>query len=169
MKAALQTVRFLSCPNCGERMSSIDHLEIGREFGPWNCPNLGCNTRIVGSMQINGPDIEVRPKDRAPTFVLLKFRDLYLVVDEPIGTENPDYFYHSHQCPQNILGHLEGVFSEKGCDPHGTIRFVAQIPWSEKMKKWLDEVDSLEELFLLFKTDGTPPPTEWPEENGGVM
>lgn len=112
-------------------------------------------------------------------FVLLYFRGLYLVIrwygssfDEKAEQARLwDFLFHSHQCPTNILHRIEDVFDpEWGQDPHGVMRYVANIPFSAEIKKQLDSnVVSIAELFNMFGTDGTPPKSEWPEKDGGLI
>lgn len=169
--ATFETVRYLVCPACGSRMSSIDHLKIGQTFGPWSCGALECRASIRGTVTADGADIvvELQGDEHRPQFAMLKFRDLYLVLLDKYGTTNPDYFYHSHQCPTNLLREVEHVFDAEGSDPHGTMRFVARVPWSKESGETLESMGGIAELFAFFKTDGQPAPTEWTEENAGVL
>lgn len=170
MRAKTITVTYLICPGCGVHRFGIDHLDPGKTFGPWTCQELICRTSIRGTVTADGAEIESWKEDRKPQFALLKFRDLYLVRIDKYGIENPDYFYHSHQCPTNLLGGIENVFdAETGSDPHGILRFVASVPWSEEAEMEMESICTLPELFAFFRTDGQPAPSEWPEENGGVL
>lgn len=169
--ATFETVRYLMCPACGSRMSSIDHLSVGQTFGPWSCGALECRASVMGTVTADGADIVVeRQSDQhQPQFALLKFRDLYLVLLDKYGVDRPDYFYHSHQCPTNLMAKVEHVFDAEGSDPHGVMRFVAHVPWSKDSADSLKAMGSLAELFAFFRTDGEPAPTDWPEENAGVL
>src|ERR1700704_6287388 len=103
--------RFVVCPGCGDdRHFDVEHLFDGteRRFGPWSCRGEDCLVDISGTVHPDGT-IEVEAKvnpARRRGFALLKLRDLYLVRKESYGRvapENADYFYHSHQCPTNLL------------------------------------------------------------------
>lgn len=172
MKAELvtETQTFVKCPVCGSG-SRVDHLGAGRTFTRWGCANDDCDVTLSGTVCADGSiDMEVGKKE-PQGIALLKLGDIYLLIRERYGrVENPDYFYHSHQCPTNLLGSADRVFSVDGVDTHGMIRFVASIPFDPETWKRLDqETDSLESLFAIFKTNGLPAPSEWPEENRGVI
>lgn len=170
-KATFETARYLVCPACGNRMSSIDHIGIGRTFGPWQCGHVGCGATVSGTVTEDGADITIGRVENEPQFALLKFRDVYFVMLDKYGgkEDSADYFYHSHQCPTNLLGSVEHVFDAEGSDPHGMMRFVAQVPWSKDSAENLEHMGSLAELFAFFRTDGQPATTKWPEENAGVL
>ncbi len=103
---------------------------------------------------------------------LLKFRDLYIVIGEyPLceDSEQRDFLFHSHQCTENLLRSVVAVFDpEQGPDPHSILRYVAQIEDNDASRAGLDNAD-LQALFALFKTDGQPPPSRWPEEDHGML
>jgi hypothetical protein len=175
MRADINTVRFIKCPKCGaDRLGSIDRLKPGTSFGPWSCQDLKCRFAIVGTVTEDGADIEPAKTNedphRAPRLTLLQFRDLYFVHLNRYGgdPEVNDFFYHSHQCPTNLLRDIVDVFNVDGSDPHGVMRYVADIPWSQETEDSLDG-QTLETLFALFKTDGQPAPTEWPEDDRGML
>lgn len=175
MKPTIATRRYIVCPGCGQGEFQIEHLlDTGRptDFGPWRCDREDCCTEIEGCITADG-DIEIEHRKTAASGIaLLKLGDLYLVVDEPAGRiedEYVDYFYHSHQCPLNLLREVSDVFYGTGRDPHGVLRFVANIEASPNVRQRLEQAGSLAELFRLFGTDGQPAASAWPEEDGGML
>lgn len=175
MKATIVTKRYIACPCCGRGEFQIQHLlSLGRptEFGPWFCDYEDCCTELQGRIDADGSvEIEHR-KTALHGIALLKLGGLYLVVDEPasrMDDEHADYFYHSHQCPLNLLLRVSDVFDATGRDPHGVMRFVANIDATPRARERLEQIQSLAELFHLFGTDGQPQHSEWPEENGGML
>lgn len=171
MRLETKTRRFIVCPRCGDDSIRVCHLEPGRTFGPWHCHGADCSAVFSGRIAEDGSvDAEMRDEPKTRGYALLRFRDLLLVVDEKYGrVENPDFFYHSHQCPVSLLGRVEAVFDAEGGDPHGVLRYVAGIDASEHVDKTIEDGCSLQELLALFKTDGQPAPTEWPEKNRGML
>lgn len=168
--AKTETVTHLVCPTCDTRMGSIDHIQIGQSFGPWACHNEQCKTSVSGTMTGDGPVVTVSEHGYKPRFALLRFRDLFVVLKDRYGVQNPDYFYHSHQCPTNLMRDVAHVFDAEGSDPHGVMRFVCSVPWSEHGETLLGEDGcSLAAMLALFGTDGQPSETEWPEDERGVL
>lgn len=176
MKPEIKTRRYVLCPECGVGEFYVEHLfddnYEDRSVGPWYCKNGDC--RMGFSIKVAGEEVELTPTKRykARGLGLLKFRDLYLVVNQIgnlVGDVHADFFYHSHQCPTSILSTVEEVFDARGNDPHGTMRYVASILDTEETRKRLGAATSLRELFDLFGTDGQPAPTRWPEEDGGML
>ncbi len=97
-------------------------------------------------------------------------RYFVLTQSNRIEADNQDFFYHSHQCPTNLLRDVEEVFDpEHGKDPHGILRYVASIDATPESTKALHDMHTLAELFALFQTDGQPPSGAWPESNGGML
>ena len=174
------TKRYVVCPTCEQHHHDVEHLfEPGerKHFGPWSCRTDDCYTTVRGTCFPNG-DVdavfEESPKKRG--FALCKLRDLYLVLREPYGRiENPDYFYHSHQCPTNLLSRVVDVYAPSGeADVHGMIRYVAGIDETPETRDMLCEHGgvnslSLRKVFELFGTDGEPGETDWPEVDHGVL
>jgi hypothetical protein len=178
MKPEIKTRRYVSCPACGEHEFIVEHLfDRPGPYGigcAWHCDNAECRAGWKFSITADGAvELERDGTGEPPGLGLLKFRDLYLVVDQKyrnlVGDDHADYFYHSHQCPTNILGTVEDVYDARGKDPHGTMRYVASILDTEATRLRLESAGSLRELFELFGTDGQPAPSNWPEANGGVM
>lgn len=178
MKPEIKTRAYVACPECGEGEFIVQHLlgwEKGRKAGaPWYCHNDACRAGWQFSMGEDGTlEIERADTGKAPGYGLLKLGDLYLVHHQKYGnyvdSDSADYMYHSHQCPTDILGEIEAVFNARGSDPHGVMRYVTSILDTPETTKALEETGSLQALFALFKTDGQPAPTNWPEENGGVI
>jgi hypothetical protein len=175
MKPTIVTKTFIACPGCGSTawfdVQRLIDAQRATTFGPWGCRTDGCLVEIRGQVTAAG-DIEIEQQQAAaPGLALLKFRDLYIVRDELYGrVRNPDFFYHSHQCPQNILQDVTAVFDPaEGHDPHGVLRFVANIEATTEARVRLEQTSTLEALFALFRTDGQPAPSEWPERNGGML
>ena len=187
-----ETVRpvFIVCPHCGKSEHRVQHLydtskERGKEvsFGPWQCDE--CQHEFSGTVLYNPGHVtdpcevtitSIYPWIKVPKLSLLRFRDLYVVVDsysdhKPGEKDSPwyDFLFHSHQCPTNILRSVEEVFDDEGRDPHGVLRFVAAIDDTEENRKRLDAAPSKEKLFELFGTDGKDAPSDWPEVNKGVL
>ena len=190
----IKTNRFLLCPNCGESEHSIEHLMKGfmvpdptsstaefgvrpsRDFGPWSCDecdhSFGFRMHHDGSVEITDVKKITEPK----VLCLLRFRDLYVVAGpyREYGDDGwYDYFFHSHQCPYNIMHQVRAVFdAAEGEDPHGSFRFISSIPYMEKEEdggeRWTGGM-SLEALFRMFKTDGQEAETEWPESERGLL
>lgn len=180
MKVDLVMKRFVLCPACEKHEHSVEHLfELGerRHFGPWSCETDDCYTTVRGTCFPNGEvDVVFEDSPKKRGFALCKLRDLYLVVREPYGRiGNPDFFYHSHQCPTNLLSRVTEVFGPSGePDVHGMIRYVAGIDDTPETRKVLHAGDgsacpSLRMVMELFKTDGEPIETDWPEGNEGVL
>jgi hypothetical protein len=171
------TKRFVVCPSCENYNHEIEHLfdaSQSRQFGPWSCQTEDCMTVVSGTIQPDGTvDLQTEVKQKKNGFALLKLRDLYLVRKEPYGRVEPnhaDYFYHSHQCPTNLLHHVVEVYGPSGeCDQHGMIRYVAGIDDTPETRAALDANPSLRKVFELFGTDGELPPTDWPSEDEGVI
>lgn len=172
----LKTKRYLPCPNCGEHDFLVEHLidDRVRDLGPWSCRVCNYGLRFTaGEGRIE--NVRTEPPKNTRMLSLLRFRDLYLVVDsytrsDDQGADWYDYLFHSHQCPTNILNHVQEVYDPaEGLDPHGICRFVAAIPDTEENQKRLDDAGSLQQLFLLFDTDGQDAPTRWPEEERGLI
>lgn len=179
--AKIITKRFVTCPGCGQYDYPVEHLFDGteRRFYRWECQADDCLTEISGTIYPDGRfDIEheVNPY-RQRGFALLKFRDLYLIKRERYGrisAEHADYFYHSHQCPTNILNDVVEVYDQSGrSDVHGMIRYVGGIDDTPETRSALrDELEctpSLRKVLELFKTDGEPIETNWPEVDGGMI
>lgn len=179
------TRRYVVCPGCGANHEfCVEHLfdDIAkhgyksRDFGPWYCHNEECDAVISGVVNADGTvEIKHAKREHPNGLALLKLGDLWLVVDELFhGLGDPDFFYHSHQCPANLLRRVRAVFGEEfgeggKRDPHGRLRYVASIEATKEARDKLDNADGLEELFSLFGTDGTPPESAWPEANAGLI
>jgi hypothetical protein len=179
--ATLKTIIKILCPNCGESDHTVSHLfdEGGRTFGPWCCD--ACNHEFRGRVLPDNSVVitKVEPRDTECKLCLLKLRDLYCVVtgyslvkgDQ--YDDHADYLFHSHQCPGNIMRSVDEVFDvAEGSDPHGIFRLVAYITDTPENRKKLDHnygAHTVEELFRVFHTDGQPLPTDWPEQDGGVL
>jgi len=169
------TKQFILCPYCGKSEHCIQHLLIKKEspsWGPWLCRE--CNHEF--SFQFKDGEIfitKVEKRKAIPMLSLLKFRDLYVVVERFSKIEDKedwyDYLFHSHQCPTNIMGDVIEVFDKDEVDPHGLFRFIAALEDTEYNRSKLEEVFKKEDLFELFETDGSEAPTAWPEEDKGVL
>lgn len=182
MTIEIVTKRFVVCPGCSKHHHSIEHLfgeAFKRTFGGWRCETDDCLTEVSGTVYPDGR-IEVQSKtveNRRRGLALLKLRDLYLVRREKYGRIKPeraDYFYHSHQCPTNLLHDVVEVYGPSGDrDPHGLIRYVAGIDDTPETRAALHDHDgvtpSLRQVMEMFGTDGEPIATDWPEANGGVI
>lgn len=172
MKAAILTKRFITCPRCTDGTWEMDHLAPGTSWGPWSCPNSSCTAAVKGTVGTDSTiDIEVFDKPEM-VLALFQLRGLYLVITSYAQSSNYDYFFHSHQCPTNMLQHTLAVFDpETGIDPHGVLRFVAAMPDSKGVREMIERnlETSLAGLFAIFGTDGTPIASDWPERNGGKL
>lgn len=192
MTVEMRTKRFPIC-KCGMEYSSFEHLvEPGKErtFGPWKCESRGCNQQLRGTVKSDGEvvlELSDAPIEKRG-WSLLFFRGLWMLYESSFfRPEGDDYFFHSHQCPTNIMGSIKEVYCpEEGEDPHGLFRHVASIEDTLEVRQSLG-IDplprrpglpanasecanpSLAEVFRLFKTDGQPPPSQWPEENRGAL
>ncbi len=181
MRVSLKTKRMIECPGCNQYEFSVEHLYDGlkkgltNRFGPWYCNQPDCNVIICGEVFLEDQmeiEINVSHREKPRGLGLLLFRDIYLVVEEHFSMKNDphaDYFYHSHQCPQNLFGYVVAVFDKEGSDPHGILRHIASIDNISDTENALKHVHTLKELFSLFDTDGEPPESEWPAENKGVL
>lgn len=175
------TKRFILCPACGKSEHGIEHLVPNAQkygfygFGPWSCDADDCDAMFAGRVQSDGTvtDVVITRREKPRGLALLKFRDLYLVLEERYGrvtSDHADFFYHSHQCPTNLLRKVHDVFAEDGsCDPHGRLRFIANIDDTPEAREALGNVDSASALFEVFDTSGEEPETEWPERDGGML
>lgn len=176
MQPNVLTKRFIRCPHCDKGEHTVEHLfeDQDRSFGRWRCHD--CNHEFSGVAKQDGT-IEITkvvPSDSQPMLCLLRFRDLYLVVNSYTKPKQDDrddwydYLFHSHQCPSNILGSVEEVYDPaEGRDPHGQIRFIAAVP--DAGQDVGKECGTVEELFRYFHTDGTEAPTNWPEDQHGLI
>jgi hypothetical protein len=172
--ARIETARYLICPKCSSRVSSIDHLAIGQTFGPWLCKSIDCDQEVSGTITADGADVTYSTAPRRGRLYLLKLRDVYFVMrnryrDADPDDDNDDYYIHSHQCPTNLIQDAISVFDAEGSDPHGIFRLVASVPFSHEREDQLREMVGLGELLAFFGTDGQPAATEWPEEDRGML
>lgn len=177
MNAPIISKRFIKCPKCNSYEFQVEHLFAPRlpgTFGPWSCNDDECDAVISGRVFSDQTiEITVTTRERPRGLALLRFGHLFLVVEEPycrVERDHADFFYHSHQCPTNLLRRVEKVYDPAhGHDPHGQLRFIANIVDGEETRSQLDQCATLAEVLALFNTDGTPPPTEWPERDAGVL
>jgi len=166
------TKRFLICPSCKTGEFSIDHIKAGYGFGPWSCNRSECDAQVSGMI---GPDmavsVTVTRRDEPRGFALLQLGNLLLVLKEDYGrVRNWDFFYHSHQCPSNLMKQVYKVYDADGqVDPHGRLRYIAGIDDTLDNRDALDAVCDLKSLLDLFQTTGIPTKTEWSEENEGMI
>ena len=179
MRIELKTKRYFVCAKCGEH-KIVEHLfgDVDVKWGPWHCDG-DCDQVHRGTARADGTmDVESTSEPRRRGFALLRRGDMFLVVDQKYGRiENPDFFYHSHQCPEAILRTVQAVYDATGSDPHGLFRYVTSVEDTPETRLALTgggrsnmgQVGTLQELLAVFKTDGLPAPTEWPEENGGMI
>ena len=179
MKAEIVTKRFITCPRCQNATWPVDHLTPGATWGPWSCPDNNCTAAVKGIVCDDWTiDVEVSDKPEM-VLALFLFRGLYLVVSGYSSVNGPshyDFLFHSHQCPENMLSSTIAVFDpETGIDPHGVLRFVAAVPDSEALRDRIgaghqqNGDETLAKLFVEFSTDGVPPPSDWPERDGGML
>lgn len=174
-KAEIITKRFIRCPKCQKHEFQVEHLFAPRlpgSFGPWPCDQDDCDAIIAGRVYSDQTiEITVTAREKSRGLALLRLGHLFLVLEEKYGRiENPDFFYHSHQCPTNLMRRVEEVFDPAhGRDPHGQLRYVAAIDDTQAARDRLDECGTLAEVLTLFKTDGQPAPSEWPQEDTGVL
>jgi len=174
------TKRFIVCPGCNVYAHDIENLfdsaERAKEcsFGPWPCQGEDCLTEISGTVHSDGTisfESKINQKQRRG-FALLRLRDLYFVGRELYGrieSDYVDYFYHSHQCPTNLLQDIVKVYGPDGDqDPHGLIRYVAGIDDTPETRAALQDL-SLCDVMKLFGTNGEAIDTNWPEAHGGQL
>ncbi len=181
MKPNLKQRTFIVCPGCGvgehditRQIAAVHDNGDPGAFGWWLCPIDECGTEIQGTAFSDGSaDIEHRDNGRGPQgLALMTMGGRYFVIKQKYGrVQNPDYFYHSHQCPTNLLRNVTDVFDpEHGKDPHGILRYVASIDRNAETARGLEDASSLAELLSLFKTDGQPAESQWwPEQDGGML
>lgn len=178
VKAEITTKRFVTCPGCKKYLHCVDHLFDGTEhsFKGWPCRGEGCRTAISGTVHADGTITRSMRDTRPHSFLLLKLRDLYLVSKEMLeydaADDTDDYFYHSHQCPTNLLGDVVAVYGPCGePDQHGMIRYVARIEDTSETRKIFEGGGSLSLRLLLdlFGTDGEPIASNYPEANEGLI
>lgn len=110
---------------------------------------------------------------------LFKLGELYLIVEDYTYEDDAaDFLFHSHQCPQNMLRKVIAVFDpEHDSDPHGVMRFVAGIDDTPEARALLGDDDrgtnasvtTFAGMLQLFRTDGQPAPSDWPERDNGVI
>lgn len=166
--ATILTKRFVLCPDCGKTEHAVEHLfaDAPRSFGPWTCGE--CRARFQGEVHLDGTvTLEVVGRRGPPGLALLRLGELYLVYEERYGrvVEGWDYLYHSHQCTESLLRETMSVFTSEGrADPHGIARYVAGIEDTSEAREKLEKVDGIEALFDVFGTDGTPPWSEWHDD-----
>ena len=193
-KVQTRVKRYISCPNCDEGEHIVEHLIerkvlLGADFGPWRCSD--CLRRFSGKAFPDG-EVEITSveTDKDPYldgYALLKLDveelvndgALYFVVkDSQFGSSGPeqlDYHYHSHQCPTNLLSRIVEMVTEKnGTDEHGLLRFVSWVRADELTEDAFNKVGglsgtALSDVFEIFKSDGTLPPTIWPSSNRGML
>jgi len=171
--AKIQVIHRIACEACGGHFGSIDHLKLGSPFGPWSCRNTDCNQEVRGTVTADGADVTFSTRERKGRLYLVRIGDVYFVLRNQYSSATPsdhdDYFIHSHQCPTNLIQDAIAVFDVDGSDPHGIFRLVSSIPFTHEAEDVLCEMSDLASLFAFFKTDGTPLPTAWPEEDKGVL
>jgi hypothetical protein len=167
---------YIRCPNCNQGEFRVTHLvedRSPRSFGPWKC--RVCNHSLSGVVKNKVEITKIDPPVDEPQLCLMRFRDMFLVVDSYTKWQNGksdwyDFLFHSHQCPTNMLRHVLELYDvEYGSDPHGTVRFVASIPDTEHNRKLLEGDLSIQQLFVLFATDGQDAPSQFPPENEGLI
>lgn len=159
---------YVRCPSCGESDWTVDHLREGIEAGPWECEACHVNHFFV----VKEGKVLVKADGPAPrSLALLRLGDLFLVVRLYVEhtAEHMDYLVHSHQCPTNLLRSVKHAFDYAGEDPHGRLRLVGVLPDDTETRGKLEQCDSLQALFVVYETDGQPLPSEWPEEDRGVL
>jgi hypothetical protein len=179
VKAEITTKRFVTCPGCKEYQHCVEHLFNGTEhpFNDLRCYGEGCRTVISGTVHADGAITLGMRNTRPHGFALLKLRDLYLVrrerfeSDAAEADDADDYFYHSHQCPTNLLWDVVAVYGPSGePDQHGMIRYVARIENTSETRKIFEGGNlSLRQLLDLFGTDGEPIASNYPEANEGLI
>jgi hypothetical protein len=132
-QASVITQLYILCPFCEKDTNRIDHLDIGRSFGPWYCDT--CDHCYRGVRTETGATLEKLDKTRKVVPVLLQYIHdprLRLIVDASEYSEFTDsdhaYFYNEHTCPTNFLSRVRMVIAgdDHGDDkdPHGVFEFV---------------------------------------------
>jgi hypothetical protein len=135
--AETNVVTYLVCPECGKGDGfRVDHLEVGRAWGPWSCD--GCGLSIRGVRTAGGSDIEVVTAER-PAHGLLLVRvsgsdpAVFMVIDHTVYRPSDEteggmaYFVDEHTCPTNLVP-VEAILSDGDCDPHGALEYVQWVP-----------------------------------------
>jgi hypothetical protein len=181
--AEIKTKRYVACPRegCGGKFW-VEHLldgserffSAGHKFGPWYCDEAHCDVVMDGVITVEGIDVTWSKRDHKRGIALLKFGDSFVTYEEhrlhdPKVDDSYDYFFHSHQCPGNLVRHCLDVYIGGMRDIHGQIRYVASVEDTPEVRKKLDGVNNLDELLAVFGTDGSLPPTMWPPENEGLI
>lgn len=125
-------VAHLTCPECGQGRTRIDHLTPGQPFGPWYCDECGWAYR--GVQRDGYAEIERRVSRKVATTVYLRLEEpVTLVVDgmrvpepedEP-GADHDRYYYEEHTCPSNAFRCVRKVIADDGDeDPHGILTYL---------------------------------------------
>jgi hypothetical protein len=138
MGILIETKRYASCLECGDKVGSIEHLDGDdiREIGPWFCESCGRGWWI----RTNGRDVcdmvldERRrwiPATATVTLVLPPQKDpivltLHARVYDELGKEFGEgcaYFYDEHTCPTNWMRDVAEIRIRDNADPHGLFKF----------------------------------------------
>lgn len=132
------TRTLLCCPDCGEDMSTVDHLFDAdstqvRRFGPWYCDN--CLVSVSG--KILGEEVvevttgtkasQLTQVIRAGHFVLARETlDYGRAANAEERLSDMRYYVEEHTCPENLLGGRSWVLdaSTGEFDPHGIFELV---------------------------------------------
>lgn len=65
MRCEVVARRFITCLCCGEGSWPVEHLQPGRAWGPWSCPNRDCAAAVRGTALDDGAiDVEVSDKSK---------------------------------------------------------------------------------------------------------
>lgn len=168
MTVVLKTRTYVPCPRCDVGEFNIQHLLDAKKsfvIGPWVCDNRHCDAAVTLRVSAEGEVdvVEVRESEMPRALVLLRFGDLYLVTRGYTSDGDQwDYLYHSHQCPTNLLRHVYAVFDQTGEDPHGRLRYVAEIlDTPDNLARLEKQTHDLKTLFEMFGTGGEPRKGRW--------
>ena len=148
IQANINTKHFLVCPNCGEDISSVDHLP-NRFQGRWSCSSCDKSfnfefTRVDDCIVIMLEEAKEHAKkvlitlrsDAKPITLKVQGR----VYSDRNGNfdseeeqiEDKRYYYDEHTCPINYLDQVVKIIDGNGDDdPHGVFKFVSMEPWVE--------------------------------------
>ena len=143
MKAATMDHTYILCPTCGIGESRLDHLSIGRQFGPWYCDLCGWGYEGVRTQ--SGANVTPTLERSIKRLVKLQYVHdprLTLMVEglEHVGRDRlrdshkslemkHAYYFNEHTCPSNFLG-VDVIFEDDD-DPHGIFKFVETLPEDE--------------------------------------
>jgi hypothetical protein len=132
--------KFFMCINCNKGEFQYNHLEPGKNWGPWHCSNCGVSFR--GSIDMSGEPIVERTSEGIdePVLVLLRLclplsdgSIVHAIIKavnyggKAIDESHQEYFYNEGTCPTNWMSEIDTIIENQNVDPHGIFQWVSTI------------------------------------------